>query len=252
MNRLGFTAALFAACSILPASANAVTIVSGSPVNVTVDGTDSVYQIFGHPGAADGPAATDAVLLSFAPATLNIFTFSASGAINCCSGAPNTSPDGAGGGSNIGGINGLSSISGNSQVPLAGVFTSETDPFGGAAPAALVYDANNPASLSPLLNQVFYIGDGLSGFNSAGSPLSFTAPTGATRLYLGIVDALSFGNISGWYGDNPGSFSVQASLTSRNVVTPGVPEPTTWAMMIGGFLLAGVAMRRRNIRVSFA
>ena len=32
----------------------------------------------------------------------------------------------------------------------------------------------------------------------------------------------------------------------------GVPEPATWAMMIGGFGLAGAAMRRRATKVSFA
>jgi len=35
-------------------------------------------------------------------------------------------------------------------------------------------------------------------------------------------------------------------------VTPGVPEPATWAMMIGGFALAGAAMRRRKATVSFS
>jgi len=33
---------------------------------------------------------------------------------------------------------------------------------------------------------------------------------------------------------------------------PGVPEPATWAMMLGGFGLVGSAMRRRQSRVSFA
>ena len=33
---------------------------------------------------------------------------------------------------------------------------------------------------------------------------------------------------------------------------PGVPEPATWAMMLGGFGLAGSAMRRTRARVSFA
>lgn len=38
-----------------------------------------------------------------------------------------------------------------------------------------------------------------------------------------------------------------------NVSITAVPEPTSWAMMIGGFVLAGAAVRRRNVsRVSFA
>lgn len=41
--------------------------------------------------------------------------------------------------------------------------------------------------------------------------------------------------------------------TKGAVVPPAaVPEPATWAMMLGGFLLAGTAMRRRKVAVSFA
>lgn len=32
----------------------------------------------------------------------------------------------------------------------------------------------------------------------------------------------------------------------------GVPEPTTWAMMVGGLALVGASMRRRKVAVSFA
>jgi len=35
-------------------------------------------------------------------------------------------------------------------------------------------------------------------------------------------------------------------------VADAVPEPATWAMMIGGFALAGAAMRRRSAAVRFA
>lgn len=46
------------------------------------------------------------------------------------------------------------------------------------------------------------------------------------------------------------TFSLPADL----VVTPSVPEPATWAMMIAGFGMVGFAMRRRQsaARVSFA
>lgn len=38
------------------------------------------------------------------------------------------------------------------------------------------------------------------------------------------------------------------------VITPpnAVPEPTTWAMMIGGFAIAGMSLRRRKTAISFA
>jgi hypothetical protein len=34
--------------------------------------------------------------------------------------------------------------------------------------------------------------------------------------------------------------------------TPAVPEPATWAMMIGGFGLIGATMRRRSTKIAFA
>jgi hypothetical protein len=44
-----------------------------------------------------------------------------------------------------------------------------------------------------------------------------------------------------------------AFYTIRLGNTPaGVPEPAAWGMMIGGFGLAGAAMRRRQTKVSFA
>jgi PEP-CTERM motif len=36
------------------------------------------------------------------------------------------------------------------------------------------------------------------------------------------------------------------------VVGPAVPEPGTWAMMVAGFGIAGAAMRRRKVRLTFA
>lgn len=44
-------------------------------------------------------------------------------------------------------------------------------------------------------------------------------------------------------GDNIGSVAVDVAA---------VPEPATWAMMVGGLAVAGVAMRRRKTAISFA
>ena len=45
----------------------------------------------------------------------------------------------------------------------------------------------------------------------------------------------------------------RASIVNFNVdATPGVPEPATWAMMIGGFGVAGIAARRRRRRVALS
>ncbi|MBT2188455.1 PEP-CTERM sorting domain-containing protein [Sphingobium sp. H33] len=42
------------------------------------------------------------------------------------------------------------------------------------------------------------------------------------------------------------------SLQSVSLKIAAVPEPATWAMMIGGLALAGLQMRRRATKVSFA
>jgi hypothetical protein len=237
-----------AACGVLgcAGAAAADTINPGETKSATVLGQASVYQIFGHPGNTGGDygPAQDAVLFQFASGAGNVFSFAAGGEIGCCSSlVPGWGPDGAAGGTNVGGINGLSSLSGNALIPLVGVFTTDVDPFGGAAPSALAFDAAAGSALSPLLQQVFYIGDGRSGFNNgAGSILQFTAPTGATRLYLGTLDAFSFNGTAGYYNDNPGEFQVRVSLAGGGLV----PEPSTWALMIAGFGLAGSALRRRR------
>lgn len=71
-----------------------------------------------------------------------------------------------------------------------------------------------------------------------GSSASLTAPVGATTLYFGIPDGFQNG-IAQFYHDNVGAFEV--------TVTSGVPEPSTWAMMILGFAGVGfIAYRRKS------
>lgn len=48
------------------------------------------------------------------------------------------------------------------------------------------------------------------------------------------------------------SYGVNQVVLDGLVPNNPVPEPATWAMMIGGFALAGAAMRRRRTAVSFA
>jgi len=73
-----------------------------------------------------------------------------------------------------------------------------------------------------------------------GSSAFLTVPDGATQLYLGIPDGDNSGNV-GDYSDNSGSFTVDFTISAA------VPELSTWAMMLLGFLGLGVmAHRRRN------
>jgi hypothetical protein len=135
-------------------------------------------------------------------------TFSATGSTSNAPGiCVASSPDGGciGPLSTTGGPdNGLSSLA----VPLnalIGVFLGPAVPSG-QPPAALDASGSNAfTSLSPLLQQVFFIGDGLTGTGS-GSVQQFVVPAGATRLFLGSSDG------SGGNYNNTGQFEV--------VVTP--------------------------------
>jgi hypothetical protein len=130
---------------------------------------------------------------------------------------------------------GISGPTGVHLNGLAGVFLSDTNPSG-AAPAPL--SGTTFSSISPGLDQIFFIGDGLTGDGTGqGTVQTFYVPTGATRLYLGIID-------DGGYVDNHGS--IDATITS-NVTVGAVPEPSTWAMLILGFCGVGlVACRRKS------
>lgn len=48
------------------------------------------------------------------------------------------------------------------------------------------------------------------------------------------------------------SSDVDFAIGDFYVTSGAVPEPATWAMMIGGFALVGASMRRRSTAVSFA
>ena len=99
-------------------------------------------------------------------------------------------------------------------------------------PSAL---GKNFVSLSPEIGQVFFIGDGVTSDNKA---QTFIAPTGATRLFLGIPDGFGFDGAPGAYDDNDGAFVV--NVTS-------VPEPLT---ILGSATALGVGalLKREQTR----
>jgi hypothetical protein len=70
-----------------------------------------------------------------------------------------------------------------------------------------------------------------------GASDTLVVPTGATKLYFGFADGAGFFGPSGFYQDNSGQL---------NVVASAVPEPSTWAMMILGFLGIGFMAYRRK------
>lgn len=125
--------------------------------------------------------------------------------------------------------NGISDI--NCPIDaLLGVFLDDSQPSLQLAPGGLDYSAaasRDFLTFSPVLRQVFYIGDG---FNSNNKQQEFVVPAGATRLFLGVMDGEQWSN-------NTGSFTV-------NMVA--VPEPST----LGVCGLAGLLTLKRRSRRS--
>jgi hypothetical protein len=123
-----------------------------------------------------------------------------------------------------GGLTVINGIAGYTNAPadaLIGVFLGPGNPT--LTPASVELDLS-AGTLDPGLQQVFYIGDGFGYEKTSGTTLDFTAPAGATRLYLATVDGF------GWY-NNTGSIEVTVST---------VPAPSTWALLLSG--LAGLGL----------
>ncbi|MBU6223093.1 MAG: hypothetical protein KGR24_10165 [Planctomycetes bacterium] len=120
---------------------------------------------------------------------------------------------------------------------LAGVFLDDSVPAGTAPPrldfSSTALGTGFP-SLSPLLNQTFFIGDGLTATGS-GLQQQFSVPDAATRLFLGFIDGADFQGDPTFYGNNDGSFVATFSV---------VPEPTTLALGIAILPLGLLAARR--------
>lgn len=104
-------------------------------------------------------------------------------------------------------VNGISNI----KSPMSGliaVFLSDTEPNNTSAPPAL--DFSNPSSrnytsLAPALKQVFFVGDGR---RSNGEAQQIVVPDGATRLFIGNMDAWQ-------WNDNTGGYTATISSVSK-------------------------------------
>jgi hypothetical protein len=159
-------------------------------------------------------------------------------------GVPFYGPGGNGlGGSDLAALDGISGYKGP-QGPLAGVFLDDSVPSSGPAPATLDFTptglGTDFAALSPDLQQVFYIGDGVT---SGGDFKEFIAPAGATRLALGIPDGFGFTGLPGAYDDNDGNYRVRVGVNA----TPYIPAPGAILLGTIGTGLVTWLRRRRTL-----
>lgn len=177
-----------------------------------VSGTANIFGA-GHATAPDPGGGGGGVLppkVSFSVDAGKILIFpSVTGIVDCCSGTQPNGPDGnTRSGTNINSFDGISGIINNDKrMFLVGVFLDDSEPLDPAPNRLNFTGADDFTELSPLLNQVFFIGDGLTG-TGVGNVQRFIVPAGATRLYLGFEDADNFQGNPGWYNDNTGELAV--------------------------------------------
>ena len=214
---------------------------------VNLSSLTSVFSSSANPSGATDAGSLASFVVALTPGANRVLTVSSvTGLISPAT--PAVNPHGADGGTYTGtgvNINSLGSISGvidssDRSLALMGVFVG-TNPATGAAPARLDFTGNHSfASLSPLLNQSFFIGDGLTGTGS-GAVQQFFVPNGAAFLQLGFADAAT-GNVAfvgnpSFYSDNTGSLSGSYSITAA-------PEPGSVALLGVGFVGCTLATGR--------
>ena len=130
---------------------------------------------------------------------------------------------------NITSFNGISGILAPTTLPLLGVFLVNPHTGNENAPSRLDFHSfgYDFSSLTPLLGQTFFIGDGQT---STGLLQTFNVPDGATTLYLGLADAGFFTGAPGAYADNDGSFTADVQFQA-------VPAPGAIALLgLGGMM----------------
>ncbi|MBN8832679.1 MAG: PEP-CTERM sorting domain-containing protein [Sphingomonadales bacterium] len=178
--------------------------------------------------------------------------------------------------------------SGDYGITCAGGSGSCVDLDGTPGPGTLSSASSYAFSAGDLITLSFAISGNQRGYGADDwtAALNFASTTDITEWGVsvngttfaggsGLADAISFSQAA-WTTDfpfvdftlfartgNAGSVSFSFATNSADNVGPlldnvsldissAVPEPATWAMMIGGFALVGAAMRRRVATVSFA
>ena len=193
----------------------ASTLTTASSTPATIEATDNVFGAgLTTPPAPAGDGAGTLPLDVPIPSGTTWISFSdVTGAVNSIPGDPN-GPDGLAQATNVtpvGGISGL--VDSTGAYYLTGVYFDRPQTGSNATPPPSLNFSNDHSftSLSPQLDQVFFIGDGLTGTGS-GNVQYFQVPGGATDLFLGFVDAYSFEGAPGTYSNDSGSLSATVNF----------------------------------------
>lgn len=212
---------------------------------VTVSGKHSVWAA----GLTSGSATVGSELIQedMLPTLVSVYaggtlTFSVSGGANNAGGDSYADPDGGSTSwtsASYAPENGISNVTAPLNS-LVAVFLGPAGSSRDAAPSALDFSpTGNVAggldyvSLSPLLQQVFFVGDGLT---SLGGLQQVIVPVGATRLYLGTMD--------GWgWSNNDGAMTVNVTENAG-----AIPEPSSAALLGVGSLALAACQRRTKKR----
>jgi len=232
-----------------------VTIVSGLvifevnllPSTLTIQATADIY--------ASGQGTLPTTLypgtfppsVSFAANLDQVLTFSSVTGMVGCNFVITNGPDGTcfpGTSTTVSSYGGLSGIDVyQANMFLVGVFLDDVAPSG-AGPSVLSYNYTTAGSLSttdttfsPKIDQVFFIGDGLTG-TGTGQEQSFNVPTSATRFYLGFAD--SFDSVPSYYADDVGSLTATFAITTEASSTP---EPASGFLVAVGLFLGALLYR---------
>jgi hypothetical protein len=212
------------------AVAGAIALLTAPSAGATTLRVDAKSNIFGAGHSSLPPASNGTAGAGVKPRSSSVaghsgdaVSFSRVTGQVTCTNAPTSGPDGgtcAGGVTNINSLQGISGIVDvNRTMFMVGVFIGAREPSDPAPERLDFSDAHlgmDFGSLSPKLDQIFFIGDGR---NAIGAKQQFVIPSGARRLYLGFADAFAFKGNPGTYQDNSGSLSATFS------VGPFTPPP---------------------------
>ena len=210
--------------------ANAQDVLVDMPVYAKMD----IYRAGGYDDGSDGIAPA---VYTFESKANQILTFrSVTGQWTCRYGDTSYSADGSIAGdpcySDLGTFfaNPIGPFSGyataNFQGALVGMFLADSLPI--YPPPALTFIRGNRTApgqiptrvefIRPLIGQVFFIGDGLTG-TAAGSHQDFVVPPLATHLYLAYADSCIAagqpGGVPGCYDDNAGTLTAVFAIYSK-------------------------------------